>query len=81
MCDGYSIENKGLTMDWDDNPAHKPEPIKTSFPILFVSNSADPVVSLTGKLPFVLHSFMPSIKRHYFSYEEIYLDFSNSSIT
>jgi len=51
MCDGYNVENKGLTMDWNDNPAHKPDPIKTSFPILFVSNSADPVVSIGSDPP------------------------------
>jgi hypothetical protein len=49
ICDGYGIKNKGLTMDWDDNPAHASEPIKTSFPILFISNSADPVVSAMGE--------------------------------
>jgi hypothetical protein len=39
-------------MDWDDNPAHGSEPIRTSFPILFISNSADPVVSAVGESPF-----------------------------
>jgi hypothetical protein len=52
ICDGYGIKNKGLTMDWDDNPAHGSEPIRTSFPILFISNSADPVVSAMGESPF-----------------------------
>jgi len=45
-CDGFNIKNKGLTMNWDDNAKDKPDPIKTSFPILFLSNSADPVVSV-----------------------------------
>ena len=45
-CDGFNIKNKGLTMNWDDDPKHKSDPIKTSFPILFLSNSADPVVSV-----------------------------------
>jgi hypothetical protein len=56
MCDGYGIPNKGLTMDWDDNPEQKPVPIKTSFPILFISNSADPVVSAVGQNPLFIYN-------------------------
>jgi len=42
-CDGWSIPIKDPPMRWDDHPAHKPKPIKTSFPVLFLSNTLDPV--------------------------------------
>jgi hypothetical protein len=45
-CDAFGIETKDPPMRWDDNPAHKLKPIKTSFPLLFLSNSADPVTPL-----------------------------------
>jgi hypothetical protein len=33
-------------MRWDDHPAHKPKPIKTANPLLFLSSSFDPVTPL-----------------------------------
>ncbi|PMD59534.1 alpha/beta-hydrolase [Hyaloscypha bicolor E] len=45
-CDGWKIEAVDPPMRWDDHPAHKLKPIKTSFPLLFISNSADPVTPL-----------------------------------
>jgi TAP-like protein len=42
-CDGWTVPIKDPPMNWTDHPAHKPKPIKTSFPLLFISNTKDPV--------------------------------------
>jgi pimeloyl-ACP methyl ester carboxylesterase len=45
-CEGWGIEAIDPPMRWDDHPAHKQKPIKTSFPVLFISNTFDPVTPL-----------------------------------
>ncbi|KAI0833046.1 alpha/beta-hydrolase [Hypoxylon sp. FL0890] len=49
-CNGWNIEPKDPPMRWDDHPIHKPEPIETSFPVLFLSNHLDPVTPLHAAL-------------------------------
>ncbi|KAH9904770.1 TAP-like protein-domain-containing protein [Xylariomycetidae sp. FL2044] len=49
-CNGWPIESRDPPMRWDDHPAHKPEPIVTDFPVLFLSNRLDPVTPLHAAL-------------------------------
>ncbi|KAI1772881.1 alpha/beta-hydrolase [Hypoxylon cercidicola] len=49
-CNGWEIDAKDPPMRWDDHPTHKPAPIDTSFPILFLSNNLDPVTPLHSAL-------------------------------
>jgi hypothetical protein len=53
-CDGWGIPAKDPPMDWDDHPALKPKPINTSFPLLFVSNTLDPVTPKDAGLAMAL---------------------------
>ncbi|KAI0541028.1 Alpha/Beta hydrolase protein [Xylaria digitata] len=49
-CNGWEIESKEPPMRWGDHPAHKPALIETSFPILVLSNTLDPVTPLSHAL-------------------------------
>ncbi|KAL7625808.1 hypothetical protein AAE478_005031 [Parahypoxylon ruwenzoriense] len=56
-CNGWEIEAKDPPMRWDDHPAHKAAPIETSFPLLFLSNTLDPVTPLRAALK-MAHKFV-----------------------
>ncbi|KAI1155728.1 alpha/beta-hydrolase [Nemania diffusa] len=49
-CNGWEIESKDPPMRWGDHPVHKPALIETSFPILVLSNTLDPVTPLGDAL-------------------------------
>ncbi|KAK2686631.1 hypothetical protein QWA68_015254 [Fusarium oxysporum] len=49
-CNGWAIEPRGAPMPWDEHPIVERPPLRTSFPILFLSNHLDPVTHLQAAL-------------------------------
>ncbi|KAI1125384.1 Alpha/Beta hydrolase protein [Nemania abortiva] len=49
-CNGWEIKSKAPPMRWNDHPGHKPALIETSFPLLVLSNTLDPVTPLDDAL-------------------------------
>ncbi len=45
-CDAYKSTPTDLPMRWDDHPVHNQKPINTSFPLMFLLNTADSVTPL-----------------------------------
>ncbi|KAI1326815.1 alpha/beta-hydrolase [Xylariaceae sp. FL0255] len=49
-CSSWEIESKKPPLRWGNQSAHDLEPIKTNYPILFLSQSLDPVTPLSYAL-------------------------------
>ncbi|GAP89140.2 putative alpha beta-hydrolase [Rosellinia necatrix] len=49
-CNGWEIESKDPPLRWDHDPTQKAPLIETSFPILVLSNTLDPVTPLNDAL-------------------------------
>jgi hypothetical protein len=56
-CNSWSVESIDPPLNWDDHPAKNPKPINTSFPLLFISNTADPVTPLVAGIR-MAHKFV-----------------------
>lgn len=54
MCNHYNVPQIDPPLRWGKHPAHKEKPINTSFPVLYLSNTLDPVTPLSAALKMAL---------------------------
>ena len=54
ICNHYNVPQIDPPLRWGRHPAHKEQPINTSFPLLYLSNTLDPVTPLGAAVKMAL---------------------------